>query len=83
MSSRRQPAAAQGSIDSRRDVELFSVVPFTLLVIKQTNDRLLDPSLDRGSEEARELLVQWGRLHAVRSVVGGLSFLVFIFATQR
>lgn len=57
---------------------LFFVVPFTLLVIMKTNKRLLDPSIDRSSEEARDLLVKWGRLHAVRSVAGTASFLVFV-----
>jgi hypothetical protein len=57
---------------------LFFVVPFTLLVIMGTNKRLLDPALDRGSPEARELLVKWGRLHAVRSIAGGVSFIVFV-----
>ena len=50
------------------------VIPFTLLVILPTNKRLLDPALDRGSAEAAALLDRWGRLHAVRSVAGGLAF---------
>jgi uncharacterized membrane protein len=56
---------------------LFFVVPFTLLVILGTNKRLLDPGLDRNSDEARDLLIKWGRLHAVRSVAGAASFLFF------
>jgi hypothetical protein len=50
------------------------VIPFTLLVILPTNQRLLDPGLDRGSAEAALLLARWGRLHAVRSVASGLAF---------
>ena len=53
---------------------LGAVIPFTLLVILSTNNRLLDPALDRGSAEAAALLTRWGRLHAVRSVPGGLAF---------
>jgi hypothetical protein len=53
---------------------LGAVIPFTLLVIFPTNKRLLDPGLDRRSAEAAELLERWGRLHAVRSVLGGLAF---------
>ncbi len=34
-------------------VLLGFVIPFTLLVIKPTNDRLLDPALDASSVEAR------------------------------
>lgn len=50
------------------------VIPFTLVVILPTNQRLLDPGLDRGSAEAARLLARWGRLHAVRSVASGLAF---------
>jgi hypothetical protein len=57
---------------------LFLVVPFTLIVILGTNKRLLDPGLDRDSDEAKALLLKWGRLHAVRSVLGVASFLVFV-----
>jgi len=59
---------------------LFFVVPFTFVAIMGTNKRLLDPGLDRESDEARNLLVRWGRLHAVRSVAGAASFLVFVLA---
>lgn len=62
---------------------LAFVVPFTLVVIKPTNDRLKDPALDASSEEARNLLARWSVLHAVRSVAGTLSFLVFVGALVR
>lgn len=45
------------------------VVPFTLLVVKSTNDQLLAPGRDLASQETRRLLEKWGRLHAVRSVL--------------
>jgi hypothetical protein len=59
---------------------LFVVVPFTLVAIMGTNKRLLDPALDRASDEAQHLLLRWGRLHAVRSVAGTASFVVFVLA---
>jgi hypothetical protein len=46
------------------------VVPFTLVAIMPTNQRLLAPGRDLSSPETRALLVHWGRLHAVRT---GLS----------
>jgi uncharacterized membrane protein len=52
---------------------LGAVIPFTLLIIFPTNKRLLDPALDRRSAEATELLDRWGRLHAVRTVLGLLA----------
>jgi Domain of unknown function (DUF1772) len=50
------------------------VIPFTLIVILPTNKALLDPSLDRDSAEAATLLVRWGRLHAVRSILSAVAF---------
>jgi uncharacterized membrane protein len=55
-------------------VLLGAVIPFTLVVILPTNTRLLDPGLDRRSPEAAALLRRWGRLHAVRTVLGALAF---------
>ena len=58
-------------------VLIFAVVPFTLLVIKATNKKLLDPAIDRFSDTVNQLLQRWGRLHAVRSVLG-LASTVFL-----
>src|SRR5438876_5501045 len=46
---------------------LVAVVPVTLIIIFPTNNRLLAPGRDLASSETRELLVKWGRLHAIRS----------------
>ncbi len=60
---------------------IVAVVPFTLFVILPTNKKLLDPSLDRNSETARQLLIRWGRLHAVRTVLSLAAFLVFLLGS--
>jgi hypothetical protein len=60
-------------------VLLGSVIPFTLIVILPTNKRLLSPTLDERSVEAERLLARWGRLHAVRSVLSGVSLLLFLY----
>ena len=57
---------------------LVAVIPFTLIVILPTNKKLLDPSLDKNSALASELLIRWGRLHAVRSLLSLISFLIFV-----
>jgi len=62
---------------------LFLVVPFTLIVIFPTNHKLLDPALDKSSPEAHALLVRWGRLHEVRTVLGLGAFIVFVLASRR
>jgi uncharacterized membrane protein len=58
---------------------LVAVIPFTLLIIFPTNKKLLDPSLDKSSELALTILVRWGRLHAVRSLLSVVAFLIFVF----
>ncbi|HXJ35469.1 MAG TPA: DUF1772 domain-containing protein [Candidatus Eisenbacteria bacterium] len=57
---------------------LGAVVPFTLVVILPTNERLLDPTLDPGGERAATLLSRWNRLHAVRSALGAIAFGIFL-----
>jgi hypothetical protein len=52
--------------------------PWTLLVIKPVNDRLVATGLDKAGPASRALLEKWGRLHAVRtalSAVAGAAFL--------
>src|SRR5262245_46616299 len=60
-------------------VLLGSVVPFTLVVMLPTNHQLVDRALDPRSQKAIQLLVRWGRLHAVRSVLSSVAFLLFLF----
>src|SRR5208282_834838 len=57
-----------------------SVGPFTLLIMLPTNSRLIDPTLDRSSEAARQLLVRWARLHAMRTVLSLTALLIFLVA---
>ena len=55
---------------------LGAVVPFTLIVIVPTNARLLDPALE--PSEGMRLLGRWGRLHAVRTVLSSIAFVIFL-----
>ena len=57
---------------------IFVVVPFTVKVIMGTNKQLLDPDRDRASDETRQLLLRWGRLHSVRSVLSLVATVLFI-----
>jgi uncharacterized membrane protein len=50
-------------------VLIGAVVPFTLIVIMPVNRKLQSPELNRDSQIARDLLVRWGRLHSVRTVL--------------
>jgi uncharacterized membrane protein len=59
---------------------IVAVIPFTLVAVLPTNKKLLDPSLDRSSDAARQLLIRWGRLHAVRTVLSLVALAVFLLA---
>jgi hypothetical protein len=59
---------------------ILAVVPFTLLVIRPINDRLLAPGRDLASAETRQLLERWGWLHAVRSALGLAASVVYVCA---
>jgi hypothetical protein len=58
---------------------IFAVVPVTLIVIFPTNNRLLAPGRDLASPETRELLVRWGQLHAIRSVLSFLASTIYVW----
>jgi hypothetical protein len=48
-------------------------VPFTLVAIRPTNHRLLDPALEPDTPEAGRLLGRWGALHLVRTALSLLA----------
>jgi hypothetical protein len=60
-------------------VLLGLVVPFTFIVIMPTNHKLLTPGRDLSSEETRALLVRWGQLHAVRTMLSLAGTLLFVW----
>ena len=59
---------------------ILVVVPFTLIVVRPTNDQLLDVQRDRRSDETLQLLNAWGRLHTVRTALSVVASLLFIWA---
>ena len=69
-------ARGHGILPLAAGLLMATVIAFTLVVILPTNKRLLDPALDSGSAEAATLLARWGRLHAVRTVLGGVALLL-------
>ena len=50
----------------------------TVIVILPTNKQLLDPALDPRNKTATDLLVRWGRLHAARSALSSVAFVLFL-----
>ena len=59
---------------------LFTVIPFTLLRIMPVNNQLLTPGRDAEAPDTESLLRRWGHLHAVRTVLSGLAFLLQLAA---
>jgi hypothetical protein len=54
--------------------------PYTLFGIMPTNRRLMAIDPAAASETTRHLIEKWGRLHAVRSALGALATLAFLWA---
>lgn len=51
--------------------------PFTLIVILPVNKRLMAMQPRNAGAESRKMLVQWGKLHNVRSALGALAMFLF------
>jgi hypothetical protein len=58
---------------------ILAVVPVTLVVIFPTNKQLLAPGRDLSSPDTRRLLVKWGRLHAIRSVLSFIASAIYVW----
>jgi hypothetical protein len=54
--------------------------PWTLIAIKPTNDALLATASDQAGPSTRALIVKWGTIHAVRTVLGALATAAFFWA---
>src|SRR5262245_66000490 len=55
-----------------------AVVPFTLIVVMPTNERLLAPGRHLASAETRRLLERWGRLHVIRSIASAAAAVLIV-----
>jgi hypothetical protein len=54
--------------------------PYTLLVIKPTNDRLHAIKPEQANAETRQAIISWGHLHAGRSAFGAAATVMFLWA---
>jgi hypothetical protein len=61
-------------------VAIIAPWPWTLIGIKPTNDALLATEVDRAGPQTRALVVKWGALHGVRTILGALATLAFLWA---
>ncbi|MGC8495071.1 MAG: DUF1772 domain-containing protein [Syntrophobacteraceae bacterium] len=59
------------------------VVPFTLIAIMPANHKLLKRNRNLASDETRELLDKWEKLHSVRSVLSLIASLIYLVLLVR
>ena len=57
--------------------------PYTLVAIIQTNNQLMAMPVEQAGAESRALIERWGRLHAVRTALGALATVTFLWASLR
>ena len=57
--------------------------PYTLLIIMPTNKQLESTNNDAADEATRGLVEQWGRLHSVRTLLGLLSVVAYLWAINK
>ncbi len=63
-------------------VVLVANWPYTLLGMLPTNNKLMAIDPASADPESRALIVAWGGLHAVRSGLGALATLIFLWAAH-
>jgi hypothetical protein len=61
---------------------LLAAWPFTLFVIKPTNDALLATSPADAGPQSRALIEKWGHLHIVRAALGIVTTLLYLWASM-
>ncbi len=54
--------------------------PFTLVAIMPVNNRLMAASTEQPAADVRAMIGRWGRLHAVRSLLGAAATVIFVWA---
>jgi hypothetical protein len=64
-------------------IAIIAAWPYTLLVIRPTNNELLATDLANAGPRTRGLIVKWGRLHLVRTSLGVLTTSFFLWASLR
>ncbi|MBR1124281.1 DUF1772 domain-containing protein [Bradyrhizobium lablabi] len=62
---------------------MISPWPWTILVIKPTNDALLETEIGRAGPLSRAFVVRWGWLHAIRTGLGALATLAFFWGCMQ
>ena len=64
-------------------IAIIAPWPWTLIGIKPTNDALLATDPEKAGPQTRALIVRWGAIHGVRTVLGALATVAFLWACTR
>jgi hypothetical protein len=63
-------------------IAILAPWPWTLLAIKPVNDTLLATEIDKAGPPTRALVVKWGALHGMRTALGALATVAFLWASM-
>ena len=63
-------------------IAMIAPWPWTLIGIKPTNDALLATDPDKAGPQTRALIVRWGAIHGVRTALGALATVAFLWACK-
>lgn len=77
-------AATLSQSDSRWLVGAVVLVanwPFTLIAIMPTNNLLMRTVPEKAGPASRDLIEKWGTLHAVRTTLGAIATLAFLWVS--
>jgi hypothetical protein len=77
-------AATLSQSDSRWLVGAVALVanwPFTLIAIMPTNNLLMRTVPEKAGPASRDLIEKWGTLHAVRTTLGAIATLAFLWVS--
>lgn len=61
-------------------IAMLAQMPWTLIVIKPINDTLQATEPDQAGPQTRALILRWGVLHGVRTALGTLATIAFLWA---
>jgi hypothetical protein len=61
-------------------IAMIAPWPWTLIGVKPTNDALLATDPDKAGPQTRALIVRWGAIHGVRTALGALATVAFLWA---
>lgn len=64
-------------------IVIISAWPYTLIIIKPTNDELQATNPVNANPRTRALIEKWGRLHAGRTAMGVITTILFLWASLR